>query len=193
MCGKKGFTLVEILFVLIIMAGIVAYAVPAYKRSQERAQYERALGTLVSINNAVKALERDLATEGLTFSFPAQSSFEIQGMQTTAETHQTPAQWISAGGSDAEKKDKRFMAVLWELKYLDNNFRNDDNTLDSSYTFYARNNKDSNICEGNCPKGTVVCMCQTDTSDTSGCFYGASITRWGEITRLKTDDCTSNS
>ena len=53
---KKGFTLMEMLIVIIIISVMVVFATPAYKRAQARAKYQASLGTLVQLGAAVQML-----------------------------------------------------------------------------------------------------------------------------------------
>lgn len=185
MFARKGFTLVEILFVLIIMAGIVAYAVPSYKRAKERSRYEAALGILTNVGNAVSAFKKDLAVQyNYTDPFPASNNsyFEIPA-QPDASLQlgciQTPAEHISSYGSNATNKNKYFARYLFGLKYLEPF----EPTAASGYKFYAINGN-PNICSNNC-KGVMACMCLSNTSGATGEFYGAKMYADGRIERFK--------
>ena len=59
-----GFTLTEMLFVVLIAAGILVFAVPSYKRAKERSAYEAATGLLVKLGSAVQTFEKDLQLKG---------------------------------------------------------------------------------------------------------------------------------
>ena len=53
---KKGFTLLEVLIVVVILASVVLFAAPAYKKMQARAQYNAALGTLIQLGEGLRLL-----------------------------------------------------------------------------------------------------------------------------------------
>ena len=195
MLRRKGFTLVEILFVLVIVAGIVAYAIPAYKRSQERSRYEAAVGTLVSVGNAIESLRKDLSLkENYTFTFPTGAGSFQMPVNGTVQLGciDTPSYFISHGGSNT---NKRFAATLFALNYLE------PLASDDGYNFYGINEDAGKptACGGNCPKpagSTVIapviaCMCQSSTTGKSGCFYGARMYATGLIERFKTNSCTN--
>ena len=195
MLRRKGFTLVEILFVLVIVAGIVAYAIPAYKRSQERSRYEAAVGTLVSVGNAIESLRKDLSwKENYTFTFPTGAGSFQMPVNGTVQLGciDTPSYFISHGGSNT---NKRFAATLFALNYLE------PLAADDGYNFYGINEDagEPTACGGNCskPAGSTViapviaCMCQSITTGKSGCFYGARMYATGLIERFKTNSCTN--
>ena len=196
MFGRKGSTLVEILFVLIIAAGIMLYAVPSYKRTQERSRYEAALGTLISVGNGVQALEQYLQADGYTFTFPpanAGTSYNIAGkgpgsfsIGSNASATATPKDIIEAGSSGNNKRD-RFLFFLFTMKYVDVV----PAAAQSGYEIYAINtsNGTPSVCSSKCG-GTnngspvMACMCQTNVSSATGCFYGAKMYRNGNVEKF---------
>lgn len=174
---KNGFTLVEILFVVIIAAGILMYAVPHYKRAKERAAYENAVGVLTDIGGAIVALERDLDMRNISFTFPVNSN----KMQLITPIKEGSTQTLEA--YLATPTDAKFLKALFMWKYLDT-FPNPHPT---GYSFYGVSNG-SAICESHCADANVVaCMCKTGTTD--GCFYGAMYLKDGTIKRIKLDAC----
>ncbi len=61
-----GFTLVEMLFVVIIAAVIVAFALPSFKSVRETSADRKASGYLVDLAQAKQAFEHDLRLQGVT-------------------------------------------------------------------------------------------------------------------------------
>jgi len=61
---------VEVLVVVVIIVSVTAFAVPAYKKTQEKAKFNNALGVLIQIGTGVQALRADMRMEGLSYSFP---------------------------------------------------------------------------------------------------------------------------
>ena len=195
---KKGFTLVEILFVLIIMAGIVAYAVPSYRRAKERSRYEAAQGILVNIGNAIQFLKKDLALhENYTFSFPTEAASH-QMPNGTGDLQLgcllTPREYIQSGSSSGQRNN-RFAEVLFGAKYLEN-----FNIGGSAYNFYAINEGAGTpaVCQKNCVRSAgattrvVACMCLSSTNNTTGCFYGAKMYEDGKVERFTTSNSECN-
>ncbi|MBR4355634.1 MAG: type II secretion system protein [Elusimicrobiaceae bacterium] len=67
---KRGFTLLEILVVIVIAMSALLIGVPMYKRSQDVAHYNTAYGILTELYTAVEALKRDLAEEDPDRTWP---------------------------------------------------------------------------------------------------------------------------
>lgn len=81
---KKGFTLLEVLIVVVILAAVVLFAAPAYKKMQARAQYNAALGTLIQLGEGIRMTYEDI---NLTY-FPekkVESSFFTSENMSDAE------------------------------------------------------------------------------------------------------------
>ncbi len=59
MYPKKGFTLLEVLIVVVIAVSVAAFSVPAYKKMQDRNRYMAAQGVLIDVGSGIRALELD--------------------------------------------------------------------------------------------------------------------------------------
>ncbi len=57
--GQRGFTLLEMLFAIMIIAILAVMILPNYRRSQLKAQSAELLGRIESINVSIKAYEAD--------------------------------------------------------------------------------------------------------------------------------------
>lgn len=55
---KKGFTLIEVMIVVVIAVTVAAFAVPAYKRSMQRNQFMAAEGKLIEISSALRNVQQ---------------------------------------------------------------------------------------------------------------------------------------
>ena len=55
---KKGFTLIEIMIVVVIAVTVAAFAVPAYKRSMERNKFMAAEGKLIELSSALRNVQQ---------------------------------------------------------------------------------------------------------------------------------------
>jgi prepilin-type N-terminal cleavage/methylation domain-containing protein len=60
--SKKGFTLVEVIVVVIISLVVVSFSFPVYKKTQERNRYMAAQGVLVDLANGVRMLKAENPT-----------------------------------------------------------------------------------------------------------------------------------
>ncbi len=203
MWRKKGFTLVEVLFVLIIAMGIAAYAVPNYRRSQERSRYEAALGLLTTYANAISTMEKDMESDGYNFTFPMTATYfqiPFNSVDTTGVQIGSVDQWTDIVGmrniENAGNANRAFMWAMFEYKYAEKL-----PTEDSGYDFYAIGGQDvSTICHNNCkPKQgddspVVACMCQPDDTGSTGCYYGARLLRNGRIKKFVKEgkECASS-
>ncbi len=190
----KGFTLVEILFVVLIAAGVIAFAVPAYKRMQERAAYNAALGTLLDIHNAVGSLKRDLQTStGVSVTIPAENvSYVKYGDSNWSGTAPADTSDVAKGkipwneyvvNQSGANLTKAFMWALHNFDYL--------KPLEKTegYEFYILKDSGSSTlskCKLDGARG-VACMYKTGT--TKDCYQGAVVLADGTISRLKGTNC----
>jgi len=191
MCKKQGFTLVEMLFVVLIAAGVIAFAVPAYKKARERSDYNAALGTLLDMNNAVNSLKRDLEmSTGKSLSFPTTVSYMKYGGSNWTSAKPNPydvaKSWNENVASQTDANfEKAFLWALTEFKYLKNMQKT------KGYDFYILNPQSNSTVSGcgglaDGKKGTA-CMLKNNT--TAGCYKGAVVLPDGSITRVKGDNC----
>lgn len=100
-----GFTLVEVLIVMVIAASVMAFGLPAYKRAQDKNSYQAALGVLQDIATSVKQFQQELRVVGKWFpigfgangeSYALKISQETCSTQYTAETATNNAQMLCA-------------------------------------------------------------------------------------------------
>ncbi len=189
MFAKKGFTLVEILFVLIIAAGIMAYAVPSYKRAKERARYEAATGILLDVGSAAMQVNR--TKTGCARSYYKGYLQVPDNYYVDPDTFmegKTWAEYLDDYLNYHDDVDQACVNSLFGLGYLQKIPAN------TGYEYYIVNNPKGGltICSSKCTKlGTVACMCQTDAEEEkgSGCFYGALLLKDGSIEQLRLDTC----
>ena len=76
MCKRKGFTMVELMVVVIIMAILGLAVIPALMGSSEKAKYSRAWNDLTAIANAFTAYYGNKGT------FPSISATTLEGAFT---------------------------------------------------------------------------------------------------------------
>lgn len=128
---NKGFTLVEILIVMVIAASVLVFALPANKKAQERNKYLAATGILADLGMAVQALRMDMTMQGVDDNFPQGSTvfgFSSTSWQTT-DPHSSQYADISSLNSTT------FPYALFSHKYLQH-IPFDSGATYKGYTFY---------------------------------------------------------
>ncbi|MBR2082653.1 MAG: type II secretion system protein [Elusimicrobiaceae bacterium] len=198
MRSKHGFTLVEILFVVLIAAGVIAFSMPAYKRMQERSAYNAATGTLLDVGNAVGSLQRDLkVSTGQFIRIPANGK-AVQASSTGSQ----PSSWSESKSWNqnvvAQSGDNLTNAFMWALYHFNYLKPIKDAT---GYQFYIVNNAGASAaCNGLCKASdsskngeVIACMCKSGTKN--GCYFGAVFLAGGKIERVidstLQDKCTN--
>ena len=190
MCKKRGFTLVEMLFVVLIAAGVLVFAVPAYKRVQEKANYDAALGTLLDVSNAVNSLERDLrmvSSENILFPRETGTMWSFSNTLNNTGTFSTSAvawnQELADSYNSADDWDTQFWGALFSFGYLK------PIQQTKGYNMYIINGQVPQAI-GNCQAedGTVV-ACMLDATK-KGCYKGARVLSDGSVQRIKGSLCT---
>ena len=191
MSQQKGFTLVEILFVLVIAAGIMLWAVPSYKRAQERSRYEAATGVLLDVGSAVVSFKQYLTAQGISTPFPGNSPYEVNNT-TIAQTNSNALQGKTLGEALAGVSSDKvawLLGLIKPLGYLD------ALPTSSDYTYYMVTNTGANICNSQCSSYTdiIACMCKAGESTenmTKDCYYGAIYLKDGTVHRLRGSQCS---
>ena len=89
---KKGFTLLEVLIVMVIIASLFSFAFPAYKKAQDRNKYLNARGVLEDLGFAVRELQANLTQADPSRAFPDTSAVLLErAYQNTASSSYTTA------------------------------------------------------------------------------------------------------
>ena len=195
MCKKFGFTLVEMLFVVVIAAGILVFAVPAYKRVQEKANYNAALGVLLDVNNAVNSLKRDLkevaSTTSISFpigndtawSFPVNAAGEPVPLNTPEGF--VPADpwnvWLTENMSD-----DNFWGSLFRFGYL----KEIQDTKGYNMHIIHGVAPEEDCRSASLPAGVFVQACMLKAGTTKDCYKGALLLSDGSVRRIKGNDCS---
>lgn len=64
----KGFTLLEVMIVVLIAVIVTVFSVPAYKKTQEKNRYRAASGVLMDLDNAMRMFKEDYPDYEFNFS-----------------------------------------------------------------------------------------------------------------------------
>ena len=187
---KKGFTLMEMLFVLVIAATIVAFAVPAYKRSKERAKYEAATGILMDLGSGTVLLLQDMhhypgSASSTVSSFLSFNSFYHMPKSAVGldplPSGKTIKQFIL---EDPAKKFDHFASAMFNGGYIEPF----DGKTD--YEFYLNYGYRPEVCNNKCWGQFCMCLPDDKVNADNACFYGAKMGANDKtITRIKHASC----
>lgn len=183
--SKKGFTLTEVLIVVVIAVTVTAFAVPAYKRTQDKARYNAAAGVLAQLGAAVQALRTDMAMEGMSYSFPKSNASGPSAI-TNVPTLTVAQNWVKtshpqyATARDAQSlssldTNEKLAAALFARGYM-GELPLDSNGRIGDYTFYICPKSSIALQFGHCCNDTgVVCMVDSSASSRDSTEYGQGV------------------
>lgn len=182
---RKGFTLLEVLVVVVIAISVTAFAVPAYKKTQEKNKYLAAQGVLLDLGAAVQALRADLVAVGKEVS---QVPFGVQKMTVTHQntshaSYQTIQQYDSL--EDLVLTDHANVEFALFARGYMQPIPYDSGSTYKGYTFYLcpADGKGKAFC---CPSSEFACMCKVSgtTCSTNADYPGAYIDERGLVVPL---------
>lgn len=178
------------MIVVVIAVSVAAFAVPAYKKAQDRNRYLAAQGVLIDLGNGVKMLREALALEAPGRTFPA-----------SAAVIQIPSAWQN--GKKDEYVDNSLSAytsnehlgkALFSRKYASSvAFTGEnDNSAFMDYKFFVcpQNEASSQHC---CNNDRQAVMCMEDENccarSTKGQYYRAVYLQNGTVKQLEKQNC----
>lgn len=147
--NKNGFTLIEVMIVVVIALAVTAFSVPAYKKAQQRNQYTAAQGVLIQVASGIRSLYAQ---------YP--DSVRITGSVTNSWGSGSSADMCDKSGATTEVCAKRLLftqGFLTTLPLSGSSYK--------GYTYYA------------CGSGTTGggCCGQSGwSSDMVACMNGGS-------------------
>lgn len=194
MYSKKGFTLIEVLIVVAISLSVLIFAVPAYKKTQEKAKFEAAMGTLVNVGTAVnlvreKIIEVHGPNSGIKFpgmsggdgKIPLQSSLQ-SGVSSTDETSDYTAPYGAGPGQILDSE--RIKAMFAQKLIAPIPFDKDASSYKGYFFFLCPEINTS--AQGCCPKNAVAVACMSNDSADKA-YYSAYFTKMGEVVKVAKD------
>ena len=138
--GKKGFTLLEVLTVVVIAALVTMLAVPAYKKQQDKNRYMAASGVLIDLGNGVRMLQE-----------------EYPNIPSLTQTITAAPTIISSGADEAPTDANALFNWLYTNKYV-NSFPIDNvahTYMGYSFKIYTGGTATCGACSGS---DSVACM-----------------------------------
>ena len=201
MQNKTGFTLLEVLIVVVIAVSVLMFAAPAYRRAQDRSMYLAAQGVLVEVASAVQALRADLAAQPtVEVSAGGQSQLKVfPGGGTPVQLTVAMQTDLGEEGNDpwANSLNRELNAMTYEERlralfsrgYLQPLPFDNGNTY-KGYEFFIC--PQVVVTQGCCNQsGTVACMLDNDAGATrvaQNTYRGARISESGLISRIDDED-----
>lgn len=72
--SRRGFTLLEVLIVVVIAVVVTMFSVPAYKKAQDKNRYMAATGVLIDIANAARMVKADYPNLNVSWTLDGNAS-----------------------------------------------------------------------------------------------------------------------
>ena len=181
---RVGFTLVEVLVVVVIAVSVTAFAVPLYKKTQERNRFLAAQGILMDLSTALQSLRADFIsvdrTDGATA--PAAPAPLTSDHQTSSKSDYQKAQNATSLADDSNVTVARVPYALFARDYMQP-IPYDSGSSYKGYQYYicpATLHTQTNHC---CHLSTVACMKKKSgcAATTSADFQGAYVNEGGLV------------
>ena len=100
--NKKGFTLIEVLTVVLIIGVLASIAMPMYVRAVERSRATEAMAAIKALNDSIYAYFAEKDTCPTKFSQLVVNLPDISGISNTNSSVSTKMFQFSLGGADAD-------------------------------------------------------------------------------------------
>lgn len=184
MFSKRGFTLVEILFVVLIAAGALVLALPSYKGMRERGKFQAASGRLLDLGNAVESVTSDLAMKGESIQIGSSNAYEYTGSSDAMSSKKTLKEEL--GTLTGAAREQKVLKLLIPAGYLK------DFQGSTGFKYYVLRNAAATGALAPCKDtgGTVIaCMLKTGTLDSKDCFAGARYYKGGRMQTIRMSNC----
>lgn len=183
---KKGFTLLEVLIVVVILASVVLFGVPSYKKTQARAKYNASLGTLVQLGEGLRMLYKD---SGKVWNQDAKGLNKSNTFKEELIANiELSEDFVLSDLNLSDKSDQdAFLAALIARGYM--TMPRFEETLGYNYYICPIPGDKASAC---CPvnnEDVIACMEITTCSDTNKEYAGAYFLKDGTYQRIARHSC----
>lgn len=182
MIRKSGFTLLEILIVVVIAISITAFAVPAYKKAQERNNFLAAKGILMDLGAGLQGLRGDLVSVGIDINKIPQSPARVKPLHMATSGGEYTNINLTSFLGDLTVTDRNILFALFVKGYMQR-FELDNNERYKGYALYVcpENGSGNSAC---CRSSEITIACMRIDGG-NACYKsnypGAYITKNGEV------------
>ncbi len=204
MKNRHGFTLLEVLIVVVIAVSITAFAVPAYKKTQERNKFLAAKGVLQDLGNGVRTLRADFIAEGMDVNdAPKNTIMLIAAYNSTGTTFENIKNISSISelftvtlptGHEGMSNDSRVGYALVARDYLQP-IPYDSTNQYKGYLFYIcpADGTGNRCCKANSSENRIACMAKSENCNASNTTYypGAYIKQDGSVEEVAPNTATA--
>lgn len=160
--NRRGFTLLEVLIVVLIAVLVTMAAIPMYKRNQDRNRYMAASAVLVEMAEAMRLAKEAYPSTNLNISGTFSSNNIITDSSNPGDLGTAPTTW----------------AGLQSRKYM--SYVPFENGKYMGYTF-KYNIRGSVTCGNSCKGGSAAVACMTGTNSITG-LNCAWVDKYGNVT-----------
>ncbi|MCQ2410849.1 MAG: type II secretion system GspH family protein [Elusimicrobiaceae bacterium] len=187
-----GVTLLEVLIVIVIASSVLVFALPAYKRTQDRSLFLAAQGLLVDLGSAVRSLQADLRLADSRKSFPKDNS--IQLVRTWQNESSSTYSQVGQKKLESLNNDELPYALFAHGYLQPVRFDSPASNEHKKYTFFiCPQNQASTSNTDCCNKDSKVVACMQDadactTRATKGLYKGARFMKDGSLVQVTVSD-----
>ena len=173
------------MIVVVIAVSVAAFAVPAYKKAQDRNRYLAAQGVLIDLGNGVKMLREALSSEAEGRTFPVSNAV----LQITSTWQNGKKDEYVDNSLSAYTSNEHLGKAMFSRRYASAvAFTGDNGSSFMGYKFFVcpQNSPSSSQC-CNSQRDAVACMADENfaSRSTKGQYYGAVYLQSGTVKQLE--------
>ena len=173
------------MIVVVIAVSVAAFAVPAYKKAQDRNRYLAAQGVQIDLGNGIKMLREALSSEAEGRTFPVSNAV----LQITSTWQNGKKDEYVDNSLSAYTSNEHLGKAMFSRRYASAvAFTGDNGSSFMGYKFFVcpQNSPSSSQC-CNSQRDAVACMADENfaSRSTKGQYYGAVYLQSGTVKQLE--------